>query len=333
MQNEAAETIDFLLNDKRLDKYSTFTILGKGTTIYAGEGDAVVRLGCHIINIDEWLKMHNIFEHLTTSVRKSGVGQAGIPHLGLNLIVVGPQHDLYITRHAQEVMSWEQGHWPKSIHQITALEYGIILIAGLNNSGRSMLAAALLEEIAQRNKISWSCDVKMQYKSPLIIPYETGQGNTFATPQHAIWAAMNATAVKAINVGNIADADTARISYDCAGTGKIVLGTIAAPTATEALRTLYNWGIHQQTVAASTHAIVAIRLPMITFPGGETRLQPLTEAIIPSINMRQLLENGDIDNIRQRISSTTGGWDFAADARAIAESQHIPFDAINKFAK
>lgn len=314
-----------LLDSPQLQEYQSVVVLNKGDTVFAVIGDIAVPIDARVQDVREWLNEMNVGEHVTDSIRKSGMARTSIAHLGLSVTVVGPSYDIYISRNAKNIMTWEEGQWPTEIRDITKFAYGVIIVAGLGQSGRSMLSATMLDHIASERKLSWSFDIKIKYNSPYVVSYDTGLGNTFATPMLAIYAAMEAKPVKAINVGVIESEEMAQICYDCASIGKIVIGTVDAPDAIEALKTITRWGVPSHQVTTLTNGIIALRLPVL--PGINKRF-PFTEAIIPDKNIKSIIQAGDYDNLRNRLNESQGGWSFAAAGRIAAAKHNLSYDAI-----
>ena len=194
--------------------------------------------------------------------------------------------------------------------------YGAVLVTGPTGSGKSTtLYAALLElNAVERNVITIEDPVEYRIAGVNQIKVNRKAGLTFATGLRSILRADP----DVIMVGEIRDAETARIAVEAALTGHMVLTTLHTNDAPGAIARLEKMGIESFLTASAVEGVVAERLARklcshckrrtvipqkalgrIGIPGGRRpgglrggRLRPLQPQRLPRPD-RPLLGDGD----------------------------------------
>ena len=136
--------------------------------------------------------------------------------------------------------------------------YGAVLVTGPTGSGKSTTLYAALNEInePERNIITIEDPVEYQLEGVNQLQVNLKAGLTFATGLRAMLRADP----DVIMVGEIRDAETAKIAIESALTGHLVLSTLHTNDAPSAITRLTEMGIEPFLTASSVCTIVAQRL-------------------------------------------------------------------------
>ncbi|WBQ07091.1 GspE/PulE family protein [Kribbella sp. CA-293567] len=136
--------------------------------------------------------------------------------------------------------------------------YGMVICAGPTGSGKTTTLYGSLSEIdsPERNIMTIEDPVEYSYASINQIQINEAAGITFASGLKAILRQDP----DVILVGEMRDAETARIAVQSALTGHLVLSSVHATDTATALHRLLDMGIEPFLVASSVSAVVSQRL-------------------------------------------------------------------------
>jgi type IV pilus assembly protein PilB len=172
-----------------------------------------------------------------------------------------------------------------SFHQA----YGAVLVTGPTGSGKSTTLYAALQEVNDVEKKIITIEDPVEYRLAGInqINVNSKAGLTFATGLRSVLRADP----DIIMVGEIRDADTARIAIESALTGHMVLSTLHTNDAPGAITRLTKMGIEAFLTASSVDCVVAQRLAR-TLCSHCKRKTKLSQAALEQAGFRV---DGDID--------------------------------------
>jgi type IV pilus assembly protein PilB len=152
--------------------------------------------------------------------------------------------------------------------------YGAVLVTGPTGSGKSTTLYAALQEVNDVEKKIITIEDPVEYRLAGVnqINVNRKAGLTFATGLRSILRADP----DIIMVGEIRDAETARIAIEAALTGHMVLSTLHTNDAPGAVTRLAKMGIESFLTASSVDCVVAQRLArqLCTHCKRETTLSP-----------------------------------------------------------
>src|SRR4051794_2664231 len=136
--------------------------------------------------------------------------------------------------------------------------YGAVLVTGPTGSGKSTTLYAALNALNTVEKNIITIEDPVEYQIPGInqIGVNLKSGLTFATGLRSILRADP----DVVMVGEIRDADTAKISIEAALTGHLVLSTLHTNDAPSAITRLTEMGIAPFLTASAVDVVVAQRL-------------------------------------------------------------------------
>jgi type IV pilus assembly protein PilB len=136
--------------------------------------------------------------------------------------------------------------------------YGAVLVTGPTGSGKSTTLYAALNALNSVEKNIITIEDPVEYQIPGInqIGVNPKSGLTFATGLRSILRADP----DIVMVGEIRDADTAKISIEAALTGHLVLSTLHTNDAPSAITRLTEMGIEPFLVGSAIDCVVAQRL-------------------------------------------------------------------------
>jgi general secretion pathway protein E len=135
---------------------------------------------------------------------------------------------------------------------------GMILVCGPTGSGKTTTLYAVLRDIdiTQRNVVTIEDPVEIQLEGVTQIPVNDAQGNSFS----ALLRSVLRQDPDVILVGEIRDAETARVAVQAGMTGHLVFSTVHARDAISGMFRLLDLGVEPYVVASGLHVVVAQRL-------------------------------------------------------------------------
>jgi type IV pilus assembly protein PilB len=165
---------------------------------------------------------------------------------------------------------------------------GIILVTGPTGSGKSTTLYASLSEVHKPDINICTVEDPVEFNLSGVNQFQVNEkiGFTFATALRSLLRQDP----DVIMVGEVRDADTARIAIQAALTGHLVLSTLHTNDAPSSIVRLVNMGIEPYLLAASLRAIVAQRLV-------RKLCATCREQYDPPVNIRHIVEKaaGPID--------------------------------------
>jgi general secretion pathway protein E len=144
------------------------------------------------------------------------------------------------------------------IRQTSLQESGMILVCGPTGSGKTTTLYAILRDIdvTQCNVVTIEDPVEIQLEGVTQLPVNEAQGNTFSNLLRSILRQDP----DVILVGEIRDAETARVAVQAGMTGHLVFSTVHSRDAMSGMFRLLDLGVEAYVVASGLHLIVAQRL-------------------------------------------------------------------------
>jgi type IV pilus assembly protein PilB len=145
-------------------------------------------------------------------------------------------------------------HYSKMVHA----PFGMVICAGPTGAGKTTTLYATLQEINSTGKNVTTVEDPVEYVFPGINQIQTNDqaGLTFATGLKAILRQDP----DVILVGEIRDADTARIAIQSALTGHFVLSSLHGTDSVAALHRFLDMGIEAFLIASSVVGVIGQRL-------------------------------------------------------------------------
>lgn len=174
----------------------------------------------------------------------------------------------------------------KTIDEILARPYGIILISGPTGSGKSTTLFAMLSALNREASNVVSLEDPVEYEIPGVAQSQVRPeiGYTFASGLRSILRQDP----DIIMVGEIRDKETAQLAIQAALTGHLVFSTIHTNTASGVIPRLIDMGVDPYLIAPTLIAAIGQRLVRRLCPGAGVET-PISDS------MRQHLEQGFTD--------------------------------------
>ncbi|RZB36053.1 MAG: type IV pilus assembly protein PilB [Desulfobacteraceae bacterium Eth-SRB2] len=150
---------------------------------------------------------------------------------------------------------------PANHSQITELSkkpHGIVLSAGPTGSGKTTTLYSILQELDALEKNILTIEDPIEYRLPYIKQSQVNEkaGRTFAKSiRHFLRQDPDV-----ILVGEIRDLETAKIAFQAAMTGHLVLSTIHTNDAAACIARLMDLGVESYMIPSSLRAVMAQRL-------------------------------------------------------------------------
>jgi type IV pilus assembly protein PilB len=144
------------------------------------------------------------------------------------------------------------------LREAAAKPQGMLLVTGPTGSGKTTTLYALIRAIRSTttNVITIENPVEYQLKGINQVDINEKQGLTFASVLRSVLRQDP----DVILVGEIRDTETARVAFQAAQTGHLVLSTLHTNDAAATVTRLVDLGIEPYTVASSVNLIMAQRL-------------------------------------------------------------------------
>jgi general secretion pathway protein E len=144
------------------------------------------------------------------------------------------------------------------LRQTSEQEAGMILVCGPTGSGKTTTLYAILRDIdvTQFNVVTIEDPVEIQLEGVTQLPVNEGQGNTFSNLLRSVLRQDP----DVILIGEIRDAETARVGVQAGMTGHLVFSTVHARDALSGMFRLLDLGVEPYVVASGLHVVCAQRL-------------------------------------------------------------------------
>jgi general secretion pathway protein E len=145
-----------------------------------------------------------------------------------------------------------------TMKQVSDSDQGMILVTGPTGSGKTTTLYSILRDVGtnRRNVLTIEDPVEIEIQGATQIPVSEEKGNTFP----ALLRSMLRQDPDVIMVGEIRDAETARIAMQAAMTGHLVLSTLHAKDTIGTVFRLLDLGVEPYLVASSLQFVLAQRL-------------------------------------------------------------------------
>jgi len=146
----------------------------------------------------------------------------------------------------------------KSLKVLLAKPYGLLLVTGPTGSGKTTTLYSALELIKSVHRNILSVEDPVEYQVDLVnqVQVDESRSLSFSSVLRSILRQDPDT----IMVGEIRDADTARIAVQAALTGHLVLSTLHTNDSAGAIHRMVDMGIESYKIAAAIVGVVAQRL-------------------------------------------------------------------------
>lgn len=172
----------------------------------------------------------------------------------------------------------------KKFEKLIAMPHGIILVTGPTGSGKTTTLYAVLEKLAALNKNILTIEEPVEIRINGINQSQTNPDKDW-TFSNALKAILRQDP-DIIMVGEIRDAETARLSIQSSLTGHLVLSTLHTKDAVSAPVRLIDMGIEPYLISSSLAGILNQRLIRLVCPYCRKKYIP-DENILKYINIKK----------------------------------------------
>jgi general secretion pathway protein E len=191
--------------------------------------------------------------------------------------------------------------------RMLALPQGVLIVCGPSGSGKTTTLYASLEEILARDGARRSI-------CTLEDPVERNLGAIAQTEVDPTWGFDFAAGLRAVlrqdpevlMIGEIRDAETARIGLQAGLTGHLVLSSLHTASAIEALARLADLGATPGVLASAVKALMAQRLVRRAGPDSTGR-RAIAELLVMDDRLRRLIRRSASPTLLTR-AARRAGW-------------------------
>lgn len=235
----------------------------------------------------------------------------GIDALGrfrLNLYVQRGEVGMVVRYVKSKIPSIAALKMPVVLQQLAMLKRGLILVVGAAGSGKSSTLAAMLDyrnEAAPGHILTIEDPIEFLHLHKRCVVDQREVGLDTHSFEDALRHAMR-EAPDLIMIGEIRDLLTMKHALNYAETGHLCLSTLHANNANQAIERIINFfpeGARKQTLmdlSLNLKGVVAQRL----IPGVGAHLVPATEVMLQSPYISDLIQKGQIDQIKEAIGKS-----------------------------
>jgi len=225
------------------------------------------------------------------------------------------------------------------LRDVVAAGRGVILATGPTGSGKSSTLHALLHALDREGRNVVTLEDPVEYRLPGVtqVQVDPRSGLTFPAALRAVLRQDPDT----VMVGEIRDAETARIAMAAAVTGHLVLSTLHTTDAPGALTRLVQMGVPAYLVAGGVSAIVAQRLARRTCShcrgaacprcdGGLRGRTGVFQLLVVDDALRDAVVDGASTPTLRRLAREGGMRSLSEDARRqVAERRTTPHEIVS----
>ncbi|MCK4659092.1 MAG: Flp pilus assembly complex ATPase component TadA [Phycisphaerae bacterium] len=160
----------------------------------------------------------------------------------------------------------------EAFHHEVRKPHGIILVTGPTGSGKSTTLYAVLNEINSKSVNICTVEDPVEFQVPEVNQFQVNEkiGLSFA----GVLRSLLRQDPDVIMLGEVRDAETARIAVQAALTGHLVLSTLHTNDSPSAITRLHNLGVESYLISASLVAILAQRLIRSICPHCKRAVEP-----------------------------------------------------------
>jgi len=223
-----------------------------------------------------------------------------------------------------KIQTFEQLNLPSSLHKLTKLQRGLVLITGATGSGKTTTLASAIEEINKTQKkhiITIEDPIEYIYDDQqcIIEQREIGKhANTFSQTLHALLREDPDVIV----IGEIRDLNTAESILQAVSTGHLVFSTIHTIDVKETIDRLISIFPTQEqnrvrtTLAATLEAVISQRL----IKGIDDTMIPAVECMFKSPLTQELIRNRRENEVLDVLEKEENSFDNITFNKALYKS-------------
>ncbi len=262
--------------------------------------------------------METIIEHMSTpeqreSYKKTGdldvsYSQENIGRFRVNVHRQRGTHAMTMRHVKNKIMTFDQLGLPPVLKTISEMKRGIIIICGTTGSGKSTTLAAMLDYVNahfQRHIITIEDPIEYEFKDNLSFFEQREVGLDTCSFYSALVHALRQDP-DIIMVGEMRDRESFEAALQAADTGHLVLSTLHATNASQAVNRILDFFPHseqdpiREALALNLQATISQRLLPKAFGGG---MVPVNEIMINTPVVRKLLEEDKLEKLPAAIEA------------------------------
>ncbi|HLL90640.1 MAG TPA: ATPase, T2SS/T4P/T4SS family, partial [Tepidisphaeraceae bacterium] len=165
----------------------------------------------------------------------------------------------------------------KDVSDAIEQESGMVLVCGPTGSGKTTTLYALIRSIDtnQRNVVTIEDPVEIQIENVTQLPVDDSQGRNFSTLLRSVLRQDP----DVILVGEVRDAETARIAMQASITGHLVFSTVHTKDTAGTVFRLLDLGVEPYLISQGLHVVVGQRLARNLCPYCKRATKPTGEQL------------------------------------------------------
>jgi twitching motility protein PilT len=228
-------------------------------------------------------------------------------------------------------------HLPAGVAGLAKLQRGLVIIGGATGSGKTTTLAALVNEINQneaRHIVTIEDPIEYEHTHIKSVVEQVEIGIDAPDFPTALRAAMR-QAPDVIVVGEMRDAETARIALAAAETGHLVFTTLHTTDAASTVSRIADSfpQERQHSIRAEMAMALAAMLTQILIPGKKGTRVPAAELLMVGYGARAHIRKNALQHLHQEITITRKQGSFALEeslAQLVFQNELSREDALTR---
>ena len=165
----------------------------------------------------------------------------------------------------------------EEIEKVVKQDAGMVLVCGPTGSGKTTTLYALVRgsDVTHRNVVTIEDPVEIQIEGVTQVPVDETQDRTFSS----LLRSMLRQDPDVILIGEIRDAETARIAMQAAITGHLVFSTVHTQNTIGTIFRLLDLGVEPYLISQALHLVLAQRLVRQLCPFCKQAVKPTEEQL------------------------------------------------------
>lgn len=169
----------------------------------------------------------------------------GEVRLRVNISLVDGQPVVTLRIIKNEIPSFEELGVPEIVRRMMSQKYGLILVTGKTNSGKTTTLNALIDSINKnQNKKILTFESPVEYKhtskKSIVIQKEVGMGEDVSTYKEGVKNCLREDC-DVLVIGEIMDKETMDAAIEIAESGRLVIGTLHTKSCAETIDRIINF--------------------------------------------------------------------------------------------
>ncbi|MBI5369958.1 PilT/PilU family type 4a pilus ATPase [Candidatus Uhrbacteria bacterium] len=208
---------------------------------------------------------------------------------------------------ASKIPTPEELQFPDSLKQVADLTDGLVIVSGPTGSGKSTTLAAMIEQMNQkstRHILTLEDPIEYRFHASQCLIEQRQLGVDFPSFEKGLRHILRQDP-DVIVVGEMRDPETIALALTAAETGHLVLSTLHAPNASEAIERMVNVfeGAVQRQILLQLSATLRVIAAQRLLPGKAGGMVAAREILISTTAIRSAIQSNNLSSMKSAIQT------------------------------